>query len=164
MLGIRANTAENGATVIRSEWLTCIGAKEGILPDESVFRTFPLRSMSRLCIFPSLAVKWYSSLMFPSLDDPLDILANFVLWGWLSCFKVNVPLLATFPVETWTWTVVLPSRLISSKVIPGCWYQETAYKPTTMVYPLVLRVEYTYRVLWAMSVSANLIRAREASW
>ena len=97
-----------------------------MFPDESMLKMFPLSSMVRLCILPSSAVRWYSSLTFSVLSAwsslivflwEVLVLWEVLDWWWLLCFrcKLHVPLKATL-----AKTVVLLSRLLSSTVIPFC--------------------------------------------
>lgn len=73
MLGKWANTIEKGATVIGSDRFTFMGSKDGIIPEEFTFNICPFKSTVWLCKFPSLAVKWYSSLVYRLILEYRDI-------------------------------------------------------------------------------------------
>lgn len=114
--GIWTNTMEKGATFTSSDEVTVIGSKGGIAPDESKVNALPFSSIVWLCMFPSIAVRWYSSLVLRA-SFARGILITFDLCPWCPCLcRCNrVPLKSTF-----ASTVFLPSRFISNKVIPCC--------------------------------------------
>lgn len=108
-------TIENGVTVIGSDASTSLALSVGILPSESTAKMLPFSSMTWLWKSPSLAVKWYSSLINASVFRSGVTWLKILLGMW--CFKAMVKADA---VDTKTSEVVLPLRLISSSVIP-CW-------------------------------------------
>lgn len=112
--GMWTNTIENGAITIGSVELTWSGSKGGMFPAGSTLRTSPFRSMVWLCKFPSFAVRWYSSLLTAPVEA-WGIRITFLLWVLCLCLRLHVLLNAML-----AWTVLLPSRLISSNVIPFC--------------------------------------------
>lgn len=118
IFGMWMNTIEKGATIIGSDEFTCWGSNGGMFPDEFTDKMFPFSSTVWLCRFPSLAVKWYSSLKAsPSRPRGRGIRTIFDLCLLDLCLWCNaVVLLNAIP----AWTVLLPSRLSNSNVIPFC--------------------------------------------
>lgn len=118
-VGMWTNTIEKGAMIMYSDEFTITGSKLGISPDESTANCFPLSSIVWLCRFPSFADRWYSSRVTSLCLLPRGNRIIFTLCDNLFrlclCLKVQVVL-----ETTWAWTVVLPSRLINNRVIPGC--------------------------------------------
>lgn len=116
ILGMWTNTIEKGVTVIGSDVSTFIGSKGGLSPVEFTIKALPFSSIVWLCRSPFIAVKWYSSLLIAIVFLGLCIQSGFFL-GCRRCFET---LLMAESVVTWTWTVVLLSRLINNNVIPSC--------------------------------------------
>lgn len=113
---------EYGATVIGCDASTLVASSCGMFPFESTAKILPVNSIVWLCRSPSLAVRWYSSLVRSSLLTAPGMCLNLFPWAQRWCFRP--PELATLGVAT-TWAVVFPLRLISSSVIPSCQWHFT---------------------------------------
>lgn len=120
ILGLWTNTIEKGTTVIGSDASTFMGSKGGISSVEFTAKTLPFSSIVWLCRSPFIAVKWYSSLVIAIVFLALCIRSDFLLGCHLGCHRRFETLLMTESVVTWTWAVVLLSRLINNSVIPCC--------------------------------------------
>ena len=120
---MRANTMEYGATTMGCAASTLTASSVGMFPAASVANALPFSSMTWLLRLPSLGVRWYSSLTAPAAASSTPVkLGAWTCRNFLppTCFLAPCLCAATAPwVVTETWVVVLPLRLISSRVIPG---------------------------------------------
>ena len=174
-LGICTNTIENGAMVMGLDEFTFRGSRGGMSPDAFTVKMFPLSSIVWLCKFPSLAVRWYSSLSISLVLEPSNqitfVLWILCLWRYLCnlcnlwslclCCKVEVPLKATL-----ASTVVLLSRLINSNVIPCCKIKSNQIiaKTIPMIFDDWSLNSWTYRLFCAMSIGTYFLRPWKTCW